>query len=253
MAVTDPRARLLRACPSCGSQMSRQSFDRKPLGQVELDLCFDCRAIWFDQYESAQLTPGAVLELFRTIHEHRDTPTRPDADAMRCPLCHTRLLLTHDIQRTNRISYYRCPEAHGRFTTFFQFLRETNFVRSLTLAEVNQLKAHVAQVRCSGCGAPVDLALDSQCSYCRSPISILDPEAVRKTLAELDEQERRRKTIDPTAAIEGLLEGKRFERKLARIEGRIPATGPFTMERHKDDVVDLVAEALDFLMQGVNS
>lgn len=233
--------------------MSRQSFERKPVGQVELELCFDCHAIWFDQYESAQLTPGSVLALFREIHEHRDAPTRPVADDLRCPRCRVRLLYTHDLQRTNRISYYRCPEAHGRFTTFFQFLREKNFVRSLTPAEINRLKVHVAQVRCSGCGAPVDLARDSQCAYCRSPISILDAEAVRTTLAALDEQEQRRKTVDPALAIEGLLAGKRFERKLARIEGRPAAAGPFTMERPKDDWVDLVAEALDLLMQGVNS
>jgi hypothetical protein len=96
----------------------------------------------------------------------------------------------------------------------------------------------------------VDLARDSQCGYCRSPISILDAEAVRKTLAELGEQEKRRKTIDPLAAVEGLLAGKRFERKLARIEGR---TRPFSTERPRDDRVDLVEEALDFLMHGVNS
>jgi hypothetical protein len=229
--------------------MRRQSFERKPVGQVDLDLCFDCHAIWFDQYESAQLTPGAVLELFRLIHEHH-APPRAVADHLRCPMCRGALQLTHDIQRTNRLAYYRCPEAHGRFTTFFQFLREKNFVRSLTAAEINRLSVHVTQVRCSGCGAPVDLARDSQCGYCRSPISILDAEAVRKTLAELGEQEKRRKTIDPLAAVEGLLAGKRFERKLARIEGR---TRPFSTERPRDDRVDLVEEALDFLMHGVNS
>jgi Zn-finger nucleic acid-binding protein len=227
--------------------MARQTLERKPLGTVELDLCFNCHAIWFDQYESAQLTPGSVLGLFRTIHEHRDAPRRTVADDLRCPACRVRLQLTNDIQRTNRITYYRCPDGHGRFTTFFQFLREKNFIRSLTGAEINRLKASVAQVRCSGCGGPVDLARDSQCSYCRSPISILDAEAVKKTLAELDEQERRRKTVDPTAAVEGLLAGKRFERKLARIEGR-----PFT-EKPRDDWVDLVEEALDFLMHGENS
>jgi hypothetical protein len=31
-----------------------------------------CQAIWFDQYESAQLTPSAVIDLFRRIHDHRD-------------------------------------------------------------------------------------------------------------------------------------------------------------------------------------
>jgi hypothetical protein len=243
MAVRDPSARLARACPSCGCATRREAFARKPLGQVQLDLCFDCHAIWFDQYESAQLTPGAILELFRLIHEHRDAPPRPVADTLRCPVCRAGLQLTQDLQRTNRFSYYRCPQAHGRFTTFFQFLREKNFVRSLTAGEIHQLKAHVAQLRCSGCGAPVDLARDSQCSYCRSPISILDAEAVTKTLAELDEQERRRKTIDPVAAVEGLLAGKRFERKLARIEGRPLPGSP----------LDLVEEALDFLMHGANS
>jgi hypothetical protein len=231
--------------------MPRQTFERKPLGRVDLDLCFDCHGIWFDQFESAQLTPGAVIDLFRTIHEHRDASTRTIGDNLRCPVCHGRLQLTQDIQRTNRISYYRCPASHGRFTTFFQFLREKNFVRSLTGAEIERLKVHVSQVRCSSCGAPVDLARDSQCGYCRSPISILDAEAVQKTIADLDERERQRKTIDPAAAVEGLLAGKRFEQKLARIEGRTYASPSLFGERPKDDGVDLVSEALDFLMHGV--
>jgi ribosomal protein L31 len=244
MPAIDPKPALSRACPSCGARMQRQAFARKPQGGVDLDICFDCHAIWFDQYESAQLTPGAVLELFRLIHERSSTPVRPLAESARCPTCRSRLQLTYDVQRTNRISYYRCPEAHGRLTTFFQFLREKNFVRSLTVPEIDRLKAIVAQVRCSACGAPIDLARDSACAYCRAPISILDAEAVQKTLAELDEQERRRKQVDPLAAVNGLLAGKRFERKLAKIEGR-PGWGL--------DPVDLVEEALDFLMHGVNS
>ncbi|HXN15118.1 MAG TPA: hypothetical protein VN878_01995, partial [Usitatibacter sp.] len=115
--------------------MRQQSFARKPMGEVVLDLCFTCQAIWFDQYESAQLTPGAILELFRTIHAHRDGPPRPVADTARCVVCRARLKLTQDMERTNHFTYYRCPEGHGRFTTFFQFLREKNFVRSLTLPE----------------------------------------------------------------------------------------------------------------------
>ena len=251
MAEQDPEARLQRACPGCRAPLERRSLERKPFGRVELDLCFACHAIWFDQFESAALTPGAVMELFRAIHAHREAPLQPIGDNLRCPSCRERLVLTHDIQRTNRIAYYRCPAGHGRFTTFFQFLREKNFVRSLTGGEIERLRAHVAQVRCSGCGASVDLARDSQCAYCRSPISILDADAVAKTLAELDAQEQRRKTIDPTAAIEGLLAGKRFERKLARIEGRAgPGIFP---ERPRDDWVDLVEEALDFLIHGVDS
>ena len=42
--------------------MEQRFFEKKPHGKVELDLCFTCHAIWFDQYESATLTPGAVIE-----------------------------------------------------------------------------------------------------------------------------------------------------------------------------------------------
>ena len=217
--------------------MRRRAFARKPLGEVELDICFACRAIWFDQFESAQLTPGAVIELFGDIHARHDEPTRPLAVDCRCPRCRGRLKLTQDIQRSNRIAYYRCAEGHGRLSTFFQFLREKDFVRSLTRGEVERLKAHVAQVRCSSCGAPVDLAADAHCGYCRAPISILDADAVQRTLAELDAAERKRHDIDPVAAIDALLAGKRVERRLAAIEGRDSGIG-----------LDLVVGALDLLM-----
>ncbi len=226
--------------------MERRAFARKPDGGVQLDLCFACHAIWFDQYESAQLTPGAVLDLFKQIHAHHDQPPRPLGEALRCPACKERLKLTQDLQRTNRISYYRCEAAHGRLTTFFQFLREKQFVRSLTAPEIEKLRAHVSQVRCSGCGAPVDVERDAQCGYCRSPISILDPEAVKRTLAELSGAERPRKYVDPAKIVEGMLSGQRFEEPRARFDSRTATLAARTIA--SDDLVDLVGEALDFLM-----
>lgn len=172
--------------------MQKRHFERQVLGEVILDLCWDCHGIWFDQFESTQLSPGSVIELFRLIHENRDKPARPLGDRMKCPRCQAGLLLTHDIQRSNRLTYHRCPAGHGRFTTFFQFLREKQFIRSLTRPEIEALKATVKQVRCSGCGAIVDLDRDSACGYCRSPISVLDAGAVESTLANLSEADRRR-------------------------------------------------------------
>lgn len=226
--------------------MERRGFSRKPHGGVDLDLCFACHAIWFDQFESAQLTPGAVLDLFGQIHEHHDQPPRPLGDALRCPACRERLQLTQDIQRTNRISYYRCAAAHGRLTTFFQFLREKQFVRSLTAPEVAKLKAHVAQVRCSGCGAPVNLERDAQCGYCRSPVSILDADAVKRTLAELGEAGRARARRDPAKIVDGMLAGRRFEEPPARLGSRAAAPAGWAVA--PEGLVDLVGEALDFLM-----
>ena len=71
------------ACPSCAAPMERRGFSRKPLGGLELDLCFACHAIWFDHMESAQLTPKAVIDLFAQIHQHHDQPPRTLADKLR--------------------------------------------------------------------------------------------------------------------------------------------------------------------------
>lgn len=188
--------------------MEKRRFGRQTHGEVILDLCWDCHAIWFDQYESAQLAPGAVVELFRLIHEHRGQAARPLADAMGCPHCKAKLVLTQDLQRTNRLSYHRCPAGHGRLTSFFQFLREKQFVRSLSQPEIERLKATVSQVRCSSCGAPVDLARDMACGFCRAPLSVLDATAVETTLAKLGEAERRRTRPDAkdlAAAFESLI------------------------------------------------
>ena len=198
--------------------MERADFDARGFGKVVLDFCFACRGIWFDQYESAQLTPGAVLELFRMIHERGAEIARPLGEPAHCPVCHGRLALTHDIQRTNRFTYHRCAAGHGRFTTYFQFLREKQFVRSLSAPEVERLRATLTQVRCSSCGAPIDIARDAACSYCHTPLAVLDADAVRRTLAELGEQERRRTTVDPAAAVDALLAGQRVDHWLSRIE-----------------------------------
>lgn len=234
--------------------MDVRLFARKGQGGVELDLCYACHAIWFDQYESAQLTPGAVIDLFRRIHEHHDQPPRPLGDRLRCPACRDKLLLTQDIQRTNRINYYRCANGHGRLTTFLQFLREKNFVRTLTAPEVAQLKVHVTQVRCSGCGAAVDLVRDSACGYCRSPISILDAEAVKTTLAELSAAERARHQVrDPDKVVAGMLGGGGQPAHATMGHGppRRPALPGNTSQWGGGEgggLVDLVGDALDFLM-----
>jgi hypothetical protein len=189
-------------------RMDKLVLQRSAHGELNLDICWDCHAIWFDQFESTSLAPKSVIELFRLIHEHREKPARALADSMRCPVCTTRLVLTQDLQKTNRISYHRCPQSHGRLTTFFQFLREKQFVRSLSPVEIERLKATVKQVRCSGCGAPVDLGKEPACGYCRAPVSILDAEAVQKALAGLSESDRKRTKPEPetvSAAYDALI------------------------------------------------
>lgn len=231
-------------CPGCAAPMERRVFQRRPAGTVELDLCHPCHFIWFDQYESTQLTPGSVIQLFGAIHEHHATPPRPVGERTHCPHCRRALVLTHDFMGRNRFTYHRCASGCGRLTTFFQFLREKEFVRSLAPHEITQLRAQVTQVRCSSCGAFLELERETACRYCRAPVSILDPDAVRRTLQQLSTQERERRAMpDPDEALAAVLAGERGGRRVAGRGGR-PAP-------RADNALELVGDALDWLMDSV--
>jgi hypothetical protein len=198
--------------------MTPFALERKPIGAVEVDLCGGCQAIWFDTYESLQLTPGGTLALFRAIHETPAGPRRPLPAHLPCPRCDTLLALTHDVQHATRFVYYRCRYGHGRLTPFFQFLREKNFIRPLDARELARLKAAVRTIRCASCGAPVDVERATVCTYCRAPIMALDPDAVQKTLVEMDAAERRRS--DPDRRGDGIVALARLEREMAEARRR---------------------------------
>jgi len=226
--------------------MDELALQRSTLGELVVDICWDCHAIWFDQFESTALAPKSVIELFRRIHEHRDRPARPLADAMACPACAARLVFTQDLQKSNRINYHRCPNGHGRLTTFLQFLREKQFVRTLSATEIERLRASVRQVRCSGCGAPVDLEREPACGYCRSPVSILDPEAVERALAGLSDADRR-SAAPPTP--ERMSEA--FDALIAS-HRRPPRESPWTRDlspmQASAGLADLIAEGITHVL-----
>ncbi len=216
--------------------MQPQTLPRKPLGEVTIDLCVACQAFWFDAFESVQLAPGATLALFDVIGkagqgEHRALPA-----ALPCPRCTQPLQLTHDLQHSTRFFYYRCESNHGRFTPFLQFLREKDFIRAPSPAELARIKATIRIVRCSSCGAPVDLTKDATCPYCRAPIAILDPDAVAAQVRALQDAEAKRTTIDVDALVDGMLDAHRREGELDGSELRLGGG--------RDAAVDLVALGL---------
>lgn len=170
------------ACPSCRAPMRAHRFPRKLGGEVALDLCFACQGIWFDDYESLQLAPAGVIELFKLIHAHEGEPRLALPDALHCPRCNERLIHSQDRVKSGLFNYQRCG-GHGRFISFSQFMIEKGFVRQVSRAELTQLKLHIGLIRCGGCGAPVDIRKESACGHCRAPIAILDAEAVEKALA----------------------------------------------------------------------
>ena len=84
------------------------------------------------------------------------------------------------------------------FISFFDFLKEKNFIRPLSPLEIQHLRETVQEVHCSNCGASVNLQTSSACPFCHSPISMLDLQEQERMLAQLKEAASgEAKTVDP--------------------------------------------------------
>ena len=172
-------------CPNCRDPMAAQSVEGYgALEAIEINACEACNLFWFDKLESVRLTPKSVIGLFQFIGKS-GAARRTIAANFQCPRCTLPLAVTHDLQRTTRFTYWRCNKDGGQLITFNQFLRQKNFIRTPTPAELAKLRSTVRQIACSQCGAPVDLATDSACTHCDSPIALIAPDGVTKALQEL--------------------------------------------------------------------
>jgi hypothetical protein len=202
-------------CPNCQGEMDSRSFERHLAGEVSVDLCFPCHLIWFDSAESLQLAPAGVLELFKQIHRNEKRERHPLQERFACPRCGSWLRRTEDMSKSGRFRYFRCARDHGRLTPFFDFLREKQFVRALTPAEIARVRAEVRQVQCSGCGAPIDLEHDTSCTHCGAPISILDADAVEKAVRKWSAAAAAsRASPDPNAVAAAMAKLRASERTL---------------------------------------
>lgn len=168
------------------------------LEPIEINACEPCRLFWFDKLESVRLTPNAVIGLFQFIAKAGSAP-RTIATNFNCPRCVLPLAVTHDLQRTTRFTYWRCNNDGGQLITFHQFLRQKNFIRTPTPAELAKLRLTVRQITCSQCGAPIDLANDNACTHCGAAIALIDPDGVTKALQELSAGSAAPSSVSPDA------------------------------------------------------
>lgn len=183
--------------------MQEETFEAHLGRSTAIDICHACQSFWFDVRESPSLTPGATLALFRIIGEQLKRPEHPRHDVARCPRCRGRLRSTSDMQRTTRFTYLNCPNGHGRLITFFDFLREKDFIRPLTPQQIDALRGSLDTVNCANCGAPVSVAARATCGHCRSPLSMLDLRQAGALVAQLQHAEDRTKQpVDPALPLE---------------------------------------------------
>jgi hypothetical protein len=176
--------------------MTDWTLDSRVGTQVMVDVCTACQSFWFDQHKSLQLSPGATLKLMKFIGEHSSTVKPTISPRLHCPRCQGQLSLAHDMVRNMRFNYWACASDHGHFIGFFDFLKEKNFIHTLSAQEIEQLKQNVRTVNCCNCGAPIDLQTNSGCPYCHSAISMLDMKQPQQMLAQLREAAEPR-PVDP--------------------------------------------------------
>ena len=197
-------------CPNCAAAMNEMALETRVRSPLPIDVCAGCQAMWFDKYEDLQLSPGSTLKLMKFIGEHSSQSIPPLAKTLRCPRCSCQLVMTHDIARNTRFSYWRCGNEHGRYIGFLDFLREKNFIRQLSPQQVQELRQNVQSVNCSNCGAPIDLATGSSCAHCGSPISMLDMKQSTDLLKQLQEVAEPR-PVDPNLALNLEFEKQKVE------------------------------------------
>ena len=162
--------------------MEAHRFTSNQGQSLELDICYPCQGMWFDRYENLKLTPDAVVELFRLLHEHRAEQHQPISSKLACPRCVKPLDKGFDLVRSGRYITYRCAGQHGRFSTFSSFMVEKGFVRHMTRPEIDDVAERVGAINCTSCGAPVDIRKDHACPYCKAAFSLIDPQAVVRAL-----------------------------------------------------------------------
>ena len=205
-------------CPACTSAMTEYTLGGHMGTSVVIDVCLPCQALWFDGRESLQLTPASTLKLFRIIGDEASTARHPLPPRAACPRCGLALVSVEDMQRTTRFRYRRCPREHGRFITFFDFLREKNFIKPLSKEQVADLRAHLETVNCSNCGAPIDLATTSVCQHCRSPLSMLDMNHAESVIESLRSADATAAEVDPALELHRQRARRESERAFAEID-----------------------------------
>jgi hypothetical protein len=180
--------------------MEAMPLERTYRGAMTIDVCTACRGFWFDSGEQFRLTPAATLLLVRRVEASRDQPRQRVGTRLMCPRCNLALGLTYDLIRDDKYRYFRCPDHHGMFMPFFEFLRSQGLVRGLTPPEVDALKQKLVSITCSSCGAPIDLQTQTKCASCGSGLAIVDLDHLGDALRQLDADARAAAPAPPVGA-----------------------------------------------------
>ena len=102
-------------------------------------------------------------------------------------------------------------------TSFYNFLREKDFIRPLSAEQIEELRRNVQTINCANCGASIDLATDTVCAHCGSPLSMLDMKQAKALIDTLKEADANR-SIDPAWPLRAELAKRQAESSFAAID-----------------------------------
>jgi hypothetical protein len=169
-------------CPSCQAAMAVHRFQRQLGGELTLDLCFACQGIWFDEYESAQLAPAGVLELFRLLHaQHADSAPALAPAVLHCPRCRE---AAAGLPGQHARRPLRLPAAARNGTAAYSGFCGLHDREGLRAPARRRRNRRTWRARCRPSAARAAArrwtsAATTVCRHCRSPIVVLDPDAVQ--------------------------------------------------------------------------
>ncbi|GAP34775.1 hypothetical protein [Piscinibacter sakaiensis] len=161
------------ACGNCGEAMQALVLAGHYGARVELDLCAGCHLLWFDGTESARLAGPGVLRLLGDMAQTQRVPHRVLRGDLGCLRCGRRTATVHNRSRWGPSLQLGCPERHGAYQSFAQYLGEKGYARALSSADRARLEARDGGLGCVNCGGRI-AAGDAACPWCGSVPALID-------------------------------------------------------------------------------
>ena len=169
--------------------MQEASFDAHLERRVQIDICHACQSFWFDVYESATLTPGATLSLFRIIGEKiaqtSASRRRPgQVSPVQGPSAPHARHAADDEVRVSELSARARPA-----DDLLRLSPREGLHPPADAEQIEDLRRNVQSVNCANCGAPVDVTVGAACAHCASPLSMLDLKQAERLVEQLQKAE----------------------------------------------------------------
>lgn len=168
-------------CSNCGAPLRVLRLAGHYGSTVEIDLCAPCHLVWFDSVEAARLSGPGLLALIDEMAAAQALAHQPLRPELGCPRCRTAVRTVRNRTRWGRSLQLECPQRHGAWQSFGQFLNEKGLLRPMSVADRARALQRPAGLHCVNCGGAVG-AGDSECPWCRSVPAVVDVARLARAL-----------------------------------------------------------------------